>query len=287
MKKKIILGIAITIVVITIIVVGLVVFLNKQTPSPDTPPTEDVLGVWWWDDELDEEEYLTFAKSYGINEIYYSSSEFGTKTRDFINKAKSKGMKVYYLQGEYQWLDDSVKLHQKIGKYKEYQQAYPDSQFSGIHLDIEPHQNPDFETNRTQLLLKLISLANELSVTYQDITFDYDIAFWLDDEITFNSVTKPAYQHMIDIADRVFVMSYRDTAEKIKEKAIDELQYASSLDKIIILCVESSSSEGDKVSFMEEGRSAMITELQKLKTELGNSIGLSIHHIKSFKDMAE
>ena len=288
MKKKIILGIAITIVVVAVIVVGLVVFFNRESVDPpDTPQTEDVLGVWWWNDDLGAEEYLSFAQQYGVNEVYYSSSEFGSKTRDFINKAKTKGMKVYYLQGEWQWLDDDTRLHEKIGKYKAYQEKYPNSQFSGIHLDIEPHQSPDFEVSRASLILKLIELANELKTMYSEISFDYDIPFWLDDNILFNDVSKPAYQHMIDIADRIFVMSYRDTAEKIKEKAIEELNYAKSLDKIIVLSVESSSSEGDNVSFLEEGRSVMIGELQKLKSELGDSIGLSIHHIKSFKDLKD
>jgi hypothetical protein len=231
--------------------------------------------------------YLNFAAENGINEIYFCSSEFGEETSGFIDSANKLGIDVYYLQGEYEWLDDSSSLIRKIENYREYQQTYPNSKFSGIHLDIEPHQNPDFENRREDLILNLIELANLLNKSYEDISFDYDIPFWLDDNITFNNLNRPAYQHLIDIADRVFVMSYRDTADAIINTASDELTYAQSIGKKIILSVECSSSEGDKVSFAEEGKKEMKQQLNILKERFGDDIGMSIHHIRSWYDMKE
>ena len=152
-------------------------------------------------------------------------------------------------------------------------------------MDIEPHQNPEFENNREDLILKLVRLADVLNKNYVDISFDYDIPFWFEDVITYNNVSCQAYKHIIDIADRVFIMSYRDTADSIIDIASDELDYAQSIGKKIILSVECSSDEGDKVSFAEEGRAVLKDELSKIKQVLNDKVGVSIHHIKSFYDM--
>ena len=259
---------------------------SNNTKNRDVK-NEAVMGVWWWNNKLDSNLYLNFANENGINEIYYCSSEFGEETSSFISSANKLGIKVYLLQGEYEWLDDSSSLFEKIEKYRKYQTDYPDSKFSGIHLDIEPHQNPEFKNKREDLILKLIELANLLKTTYSDITFDYDIPFWLDDNIMYNNSSCPAYQHMIDIADRVFVMSYRDSSDSIISVASDELNYAKAINKTLILSVECSSDEGDKVSFAEEGRAVLKNELTKIKQMFNSDVGISIHHIKSWYDMKE
>lgn len=273
------------IISVVILVITSAVFIFRKDDENNNPQNKDIMGAWWWNDKLDSDLYLNFAVENGINEIYYCSSEFGEETSKFIASANKLGIDVFWLQGEYEWLDDATPILNKIEKYQKYQNDYPSSKFSGIHLDIEPHQNPDFKNNRESLILKLIELADLLNETYVDISFDYDIPFWFDDEITYNNVTHQAYKHIIDIADRVFVMSYRDTADSIINVASDELKYAQSIGKQIILSVECSSDEGDNVSFAEEGRTVLKDELSKIKQGLNDKVGVSIHHIKSFYDM--
>lgn len=284
MKKRLIIIIAIICIIVASIPIIFYIIGDK---NDDEPQIENAMGVWWWNDDLDAEMYLNFACANGINEIYYCSSEFGEKTSRFISSANRLGVEVYWLQGEYEWLDDSSSLLAKIEDYCKYQTDYPNSKFSGIHLDIEPHQNPDFESKRAELILKLIELANLLKQSYPNISFDYDIPFWLDDDISYKESSHPAYQHIIDIADRVFVMSYRDSAEAIIRVAEDELNYALAAGKILILSVECSSNEGDNVSFAEEGRIVLKSELLKIRQRFTENVGLSIHHIKSFYDMKD
>ncbi|MBE5735676.1 MAG: hypothetical protein E7361_04460 [Clostridiales bacterium] len=279
MKKKIF--IILTIVLLITGIILAIILIPKNTTAPE------ILGVWWWNDKLDTNTYMDFAKQNSVTEIYYCSSKFDNDTSSFITTAKNNDISVYWLAGEYQWLDDNSNLISKIEKYITYQDTYQNSSYNGIHLDIEPHQNPDFDIRRSDLILSLIQLANTLNTTYPDIEFHYDIPFWLDDEILYNGIIKPAYQHMIDIADRVFVMSYRDTSEKIEEVALDELNYAKSQNKPIMLCVETYSTEGDKVSFMEEGNIAMMSEITKLQKKYMNDIGFAIHHIKSWKELKD
>lgn len=242
-------------------------------------------GTWWWNSKLDADIYLDFASKNSVNEIYFYTSKFDEHTQSFIMKANAKNIKVYMLAGEYEWLDDNSKLLNKIDKYLEYQSTYKNANFSGIHLDIEPHQSPDFKTNRQQLIYNLIDLASTLKNTYPTIKFDYDLPFWLNDEITYNNQTKPAYEHMIDIANRIFVMSYRDTVDAILNIAKEEISYAKQQNKQLFLCAETNSSEGDNVSFKEEGKQVMGEELKKLRKEIPQNFGIAIHHIKTWYDL--
>ncbi len=249
------------------------------------------VGVWWWNDELDADTYLNFAKSNSVNEVYYCSSKFNQSTADFISKANQKDIKVFWLAGEHAWLNSSEALIQKIQGYNNYQSDYPTAKFAGIHLDIEPHQSDNFDANRKELITSLVELAAYLKEKYPSITFDYDLPFWLHDEVTIyeggTPITKPAYKHMIDIANRIFLMSYRDTAEAIKNVSKEEIEYALSVEKTIVLGVETKSSEGDNVSFMEESKTEMYAEIIKLAQTVPGETGITFHQIKTWYDLKD
>lgn len=243
-------------------------------------------GVWWWNDELDIS-YLDFASENNITEIYYCSSKFNQQTAEFITLANQKNIKVFYLGGDYRWLTSPDLMTAKIEKYIAYQNTFTNAKFAGIHFDIEPHQDPNFETNRLELIAKLVEIVHQNSIDYPDIYFDYDIPFWLDDEYGFLGVKKCAYMHIIDYADNVTVMSYRDTAQAIFDKAKDEIEYATQQNKTLNLGVETKSSEGDKVSFMEEGKIYMNEQLDILREMLPTNFGIVVHHIKTWHDLPD
>lgn len=244
------------------------------------------VGSFWWDDNLEVDKYLTFLSKNSVNHIYYCSTLFNQSTDYFITKAKSLNIKVYLLAGEYQWLENSSGLNIVISKYQQYQQTYTNSQFDGIHLDIEPHQHPLFDENRTQMILSLITLADYLNEAYPNINFDYDIPFWFNDEIMFSNNILPAYAHMINLANAVHIMSYRDSANEIYSIAKDEIIYAQQVNKPIYISIETKSNEGDKVSFMEEGKKEMYKQINELKEKNPKITGINIHHVKDWYNMA-
>jgi len=267
-----------------------IVIFSGCSSSSFKPTSFSSVGVWWWDDTLDNK-YLKFAKNNRVTEIYYATASFDEKTADFIKRANKYDIRVYFLAGDYKWLTNPDSLHNLINAYQEYQQHYSDYPFAGIHLDIEPHQSSDFETNRIGMITALISLATILDETYPSITFDYDIPFWFDDELTISSssgslVTLPAYAHMINIADRIFIMSYRDSADEIYNASKEELNYAKSINKTIVLGVETGD-VGDNTSFFEEGKQYMHNELDSLQKKLDLGVGISFHHIGSWKRLSK
>ena len=240
------------------------------------------LGVWWWNDKLGEE-YLSFAEENGVTEIYYDS-DFNLETEAFIKSANQKGIKVYWLGGDHRWFEDrKSNLISEIEAYLLFQ-SQSESKFSGIHLDIEPHQSPNFETNREETILKYLELVEFITSSYPNITFDFDIPFWLEDEISFGGETKEAFKFVFDMASRVFVMSYRDTAEDILAVAAEELEYAKETNKPIFLCVETGE-EDPNITFFEEGKKFLFGELEKIKNS--NAVGISIHDIVRLKNLKD
>lgn len=263
---------------------------NTGEDTNDTPVEDEeeiiedrkVKAVWWWNDSLSDE-YLEFANVNGINTIYYCSSKFNDETSSFIAKANAYNMDVYLLSGDYSWIENRTGLNNLLTRFEEYQIKY-DNKFKGVHLDIEPHQHSEFNNKRVALIAGLIDIVEDLSI--KDYAVEYDIPFWLDDEITRDGITKEAYKWIIDYADNITIMSYRDTKEAILDVAKDEYQYADSIDKGIMVSVETYSTEADFVSFYEEGKEIMIGIVNDIyQSEILGVNGIAIHHIQKWYEM--
>ena len=283
-KIKIILAIALTIVLaITISFATLLIIKSTRIKNQklDIPNT---LAVWWWDNSLGVK-YLDFAEMNGVDEIYYCDTRFDSNTSDFIKSAKAKNMKVYALWGEKEWIEDRSGFDELMNQYKEYNSNHPTTKFDGVHLDIEPHQFDDFDTYRNTYLLNLVGFVYNTEKIYSSIEIHYDIPFWFDDEVTYKGITKKVYEHIIDKCDKTVIMSYRDTAEKIYDISVDELRYASSLSKSISVSVNMKSNEGDQVSFQEENKRVLYSELSRLDSVISEDFSIAIHHIESWYNL--
>lgn len=276
MKKSIIPLIIVSFVALLVAVTILCVLLPRHKDGKFAK----TMGVWLWDERAGDE-YLQFAYEKQIDEIYYCAESFSQINSTFIEKAHSKNMKVYLLCGDYRWIEEPSGLVETISQYNEFNNQYPTTRFEGIHLDVEPHQFADFEGNKDYYMQKYVEFVYDITATYTDIKFDFDIPSWFNTIVTMGEEEKNAYKFVFDYADRVFVMSYRDSAEQIYQVAKDELEYAKSINKPIFLSVETGREE-DIVTFETEGKAYMYKELKKLKSLVNQEYGLSIHHLKSW-----
>lgn len=257
---------------------------NDAADDSDKEPPEEVFAVWWWDNRLDET-YLEFAVEQGVNEIYYYASSFSERISDFIRAASAKGITVYWLQGKYEWIEDYASLKAKLDEFKLFQDT-SEYRFAGIHFDIEPHQHPEFDARRTELITEFAELTFAVKRDYPEFEVAYDIPCWLDDEVTAYGVTRPAYEFIIDNADRVTMMSYRDSAEGVLSFAEDEINYALSVNKTLNLGVETGEEE-DIVTFYEEGAAYMTEQLALLRETMPEGFGIAVHHIRSWRELTE
>jgi hypothetical protein len=176
-----------------------------------------------------------------------------------------------------------------MDRFMEYQSAAEEGKrFAGLHLDVEPHQYAEFAQCRDELLGMYLDFVIWVCSAYP-IPIDFDIPFWFNDEVTYQGERRKLYEAVITEANRVFVMSYRDQAEKMYETAKEKIAFAQQLNKGIVLCAETLySSEGDQISYFEEGKAALYTELRRLKSLVNDdNCGLAVHHIMSWYDLKD
>ena len=207
----------------------------------------------------------------------------GRHIADFIGRAHEKGIKVFWLEGnDGSWfLDDTPFRDLYVNKYLPFQASQPEhKRFAGVHLDVEPWSLPDptGSTTRQNMIDFLVGLRDD----FPNEHFDFDLDTGMGGTVTYRGQPNvPLYQAIIQEADRVIVMSYRDTAEKIMNKSLVPayIEFAKSLDKPIFLSVDSNNSLGS--SFKDRGKSAMYYELNRLKAMANyNKLGLAIHHLR-------
>ena len=294
MKKSIVCFVIVCITLLTFFGCG---STPRQTGEVVFVPNVDTVGVWWWARSTNiNGPYLDFLARNGATEIYFSSSVFGQETSDFIARAFEKGIKVYWLQGDHTWIHDDSVFRDRYAQYLVYQANAPENRrFAGVHIDVEPHQDPLWRAdreNRPMLLRKFLDFVMNLRRDFPNEHFDFDIPFWLSDDIEYRGQMVPLHQAIIREADRVFIMSYRDSAERIfnLRTVSDQIEFARSLGKPIFLSAESSNPpEGNTViSFRDRGKRAMYEELNKLKYMVNyENFGIAIHHARTWYNLKD
>jgi hypothetical protein len=262
----------------------------------------DTLGVWWWQISTikNSDNLMTFLKENTVSEIYLcidgmSEAQNGRATfedvRAFVKKAGTMGIRVAALTGDYRWVNpDDTGFERYVKKFKEYQsEAADDEKFYSMHLDVEPHQHPEFKTGAEgrakvmQLFADFVVNKAVPAAKEAGTLLEWDIPFWMTDIVKDSDGSEIVLAEMMaKYCDTIAIMSYRDTATKILDVSKEEIEYAKKYGCKIILGAETKSSEGDAVSFMEEGKAIMVAELEKVHKSLKESLtdisfGLAVH----------
>ena len=259
--------------------------------EPVTNSNSKVLGTWWWwVDPKTHIAYLDFAANNGVNEIYYYTKNFSNTDGNLIEAARERGIKVFLLFDKYDYIWDYPAFDEIMGKYFAYQNSAPEARkFAGLHLDVEPQSHPDYPQNRKSFLQDYMDFVVWACSKYKTptVTMDFDIGWWFDEYVTYREEKERLYKALIIEADRVFIMSYKDTAEEIFKISKEEMEFAKSLDKQIILGIETGNG-AEKVDETFYGRDLayFYEQVEKLLSMLDyDNIGLSIHYISSWKSM--
>ena len=96
--------------------------------------------------------------------------------------------------------------------------AKDSEKFYGIHLDVEPHQLPDWQENEAlvhQQYADFLVWARELCQR-EGIAMEADIPFWFDSlNASFQGQSMSLGEIALHLCDATLLMSYRDNAEAI------------------------------------------------------------------------
>ena len=263
----------------------------QENRAPVFVRDTEVLGTWWWwVDPKDYDDYLDFAAGNGVNEIYYHTLNFNNRVGSFIEQAGNRGIRVYLLLEGYEYIWDHSSFAGIMERFISYQNEAPEKRkFSGLHLDIEPQNHPDFPGNRRPFLQDYLDFVVWVCSGYrpQAGTIDFDIAWWFDTNVDYRGERTRLYRALITEADRVFIMSYKDTAEQTLEVSREEIEFARSLGKQIILGAETGPIDDEpEISFYGKGRLYFYEQLHKLHRLVDyDNYGISIHYISAWYSM--
>lgn len=277
----------------------------------ETPPR----ALWIWEEKsyamvekpAVAEDAIDFMKNNGVNVLYLYADAYRNRNllieapglyKTFIERAHQRGMRVYALLGS-SYLNtetyilperraDALSMFQRVLTYN---QVAPESaRFDGINLDIEPHLLDAWtDATRAQLMLHFLSMSADfmhLKTVYgSQLSVGPAIPFWLDGiEIKWRGQRKPVSEHVIDLYDYVALMDYRDKAEgsdSIVSLASSEIAYANRVGKKVVIGLETTKNELDKVTFYEEGPKVMEREIGKVANAFAKDpsfAGFALHH---------
>lgn len=229
--------------------------------------------------------------------------------RSFISWAHGRGYYVHALLASSFYMapmwaysryhNNAVGLMENVLNYNISSAA--NEQFDGVNIDIEPHGLPEWPTKpivQVQYLDMVKKMMDRKTAAGQNLNVGPAIPRWLDENsecqnITWNGATKWCENHVADITDYVAIMDYRDVAtgpSGIIDHASGEIAYGDSIGKKVVIGVEtdqiSASGDPETISFQEEGRNWMESELNQVYSTYGSHasfLGMAIHHYDSYK----
>lgn len=292
------------------------------SPRPASAGQAD-RAVWTWEkdsyalveDTGTAEEAITFLRSKKANTLYLYADAYGGKNliesspdlyRGFIRRLHENGMRAYALLGsaylhteEYMLPGRQKRALAMLGRVLKYNAASaPEERFDGANLDIEPHILDQWDTERDKLLLAYLDMGRKLMALKRksgaELAVGPAIPFWLDGiELKWNGGKKPVSEHVQDTYDYVALMDYRDHAEgrdSIISLAAEELKYAAGKGRKVVIGVDTSPGELDKVSFNHLEEADLERELglaEKAFAAEPAFAGFAIHHYRSYRNWLE
>lgn len=258
------------------------------------------VGVWWWNaglavNDTERETYLTFLAKNGVDEIYFCPGNYSNSlVASFVRDARRHGMRVAWLTGDCSWIlpgNDGAQI--VLDRFNAYQQSVSeDARFYGLHLDVEPHQLSDFRNDRPGYIQGFAELIVRTSAAAKQAGWEieWDLPFWFDsDTAVIDGEEKALLRIAAESADTLTLMSYRDTAAAILNVSKEEIAAAKQGGCRIVCGCETHSSEGDSVSFMEEGKGEMVRQLADASALLAGTgldeYGVAVHYLNTWYEL--
>jgi len=231
-------------------------------------------AVWVWQSQVVTDTawrgtFLTFARDRKLTAAYIYAYDLlpdqKTAFQEFLTLA---GLQVECLAGDPSWA--LTENHENVLSFVRAvvvfaQTLPPGSNLAGVHLDVEPYVLPEWKTDQAAVITQYLEMldASHQSLAGSGLRLTVDTPFWFDTiSAEYGGRTHPLNQHVQDIADRVVLMDYRDTAEGddgIIQHAAVEMLYAAQIGRQVVIGVETNdvAPEPEKVTFYEEGEQAM------------------------------
>lgn len=287
--------------VITILIVCVILTCLCIVSKPSI-----VTATWIWNSEIitkDTQQILTFAKQNRINLIFLqiNQKQDFSEYRAFIEKASELGIQIHALDGDPAWADKQNK--HKIAELVHWVQSYNAEASSvqkirGIHLDVEPYNQPAWHTNDRQTIidgwLAAINYFKDLTKGLKDVEIGADLPFWLDQiPISTSEGTIVMSHWMLEKLDYVTIMAYRDQALShggIVDVVKNEIETANRLNKKVIVGIETNPTDQSYTSFYKKELGYELKQVQLIDKSLGlysSYEGVAVHDYEGWRKLVQ
>lgn len=261
------------------------------------------LGTWMWDamEIMDPQSALDFLVEHHVTEVYLAQLRAMPKDkyRTFIRMCSQQGIRVGLIGADARWAlaEGGRQLEAFFAWFQAYQQGCADDseRFYGIHMDVEPHQLPQWSEDQDAVVAGFTAFLEKSRVfcDQQGVLLEADIPFWFDgfqtrldgQEMTLSEAT-------LRLCDSTLLMSYRDNAAGVLACADTEIPLAKSLGKRLVLAVETGKIyEEINITFHHLGTQALYRELQDLAHQVQTGqqageigeLGYAIHYFQAWR----
>ncbi|MBM81508.1 MAG: hypothetical protein CMJ78_13085 [Planctomycetaceae bacterium] len=230
------------------------------------------------------EQLARFAQSEGISRVFYDNygdgsqnQSSGRQTRetlaDILTIFNDAGLQTEALYTDSGHIENVLEYNTSVSEA---------ARFSGIRLNYENSfkgTSPDERREPTTtgdiaFYQDAVQRAGSLPV-YASISFHWD------EPIQIDGVSRPAFQHIIDVVAGIDVQTAQDSATVIRRLTAEECQYATTHNKTCDITIETadvvrSIGLNDWNTFFEEGPEMMRTSLSEVSTEFP-SVAFAYH----------
>ena len=253
-----------------------------------------VVSTWIWDTPTaiaDARQTVDFLAAQQIREVYvqYDPSITDEQYASFFKQLKKQRINVFALDGHTAWLQKPSGMDNFTSWVTQFQQRY--QLLDGVHADIEPYTLPDWVTNQATYITAYQALVE----TLQTITDEFDIElqlaipFWFDEVPLPSAVQGNVAEWLIDHADTVVMMAYRNQAADVLPLVQQEIDYANAVHKRVIVALETArSEEGANISFYDQPLQNLTDEVNEIHATLQQEKayhGVAIHSYHSWREM--
>jgi len=209
-----------------------------------------------------------------------------------------RNISVQALDGSPNWVSANGEDFQKtffdwLTKYQK--SSLENERFRGIHLDVEPYENSQYNSGTNIVIEKYQEyiLNSKRKSNKLDLNLGIDIPFWF-----YGTQYNTKYGNG-NVAEWIFknikivsIMAYRDIAtgdNGINKIALVEMNLCKKYKVQATIAVETGALPGTEfVTFQEEGQDYMYNQLNKVYNNYKNNVafdGFAIHYMDSWMSM--
>ncbi|KAH8199970.1 hypothetical protein TruAng_005851 [Truncatella angustata] len=257
--------------------------------STDNTPAR---AIWLWSSDLLQDdtkvtEFLSFAESNEINSVYtLIDRDMGDEVFvSFIAQCNASGIAVEALMGNAQWITGGgdPTLESQLNWLEQYQgNASAESQFSAIHMDVEPWGLDGWTTNTETYTSALQSIVTQVKTLGEALGLPVvaDLPYWAY-TIECPTTGQTLDSWMLNNLDSAVFMTYRNTAAELLDIATKALEAGNTAGKPVWLAVETvDAADSLLISYYSKTKSALFEDLVSIKTTASSHssfAGIAIH----------